>query len=228
LLSAAFVSLAAQHPLEAARFVLFDATPPDSAQREALERILRIVPHGVTVPRPAAHAEVLQELVADLKRRADDASSAAPPATFLFVHGLQRFGKLRFEEDFGFSTGEGAAAPNPGALLNELIGDGARHGIHLIITCDTYTNASRLLGRKALGEFQMRVLFQMSANDSAVLIDSPKASTLGLHRALFHNEQEGYLETFRPYAFPGREWIEAAARHLARRLNPSPDQRRGT
>jgi S-DNA-T family DNA segregation ATPase FtsK/SpoIIIE len=46
----------------------------------------------------------------------------------------------------------------------------------------------------------MRVVFQMSANDSASLIDSPKASGLGLHRALCYNEQEGTLETFRPYA----------------------------
>jgi hypothetical protein len=58
----------------------------------------------------------------------------------------------------------------------------------------------------------------MSANDSASLIDNPKASTLGLHRALFYNEQEGYLETFRPYALPSSEWIEEAARSLARLL----------
>ena len=48
----------------------------------------------------------------------------------------------------------------------------------------------------------------MSANDSASLIDSPKASNLGLHRALFFNEQEGRLETFRPYAQPDLGWIK--------------------
>ena len=67
----------------------------------------------------------------------------------------------------------------------------------------------------------MRVLFQMSANDSASLIDNPKASTLGLHRALYYNEQEGYLETFRPYALPADEWIAEAGRNL-RRLSSSP------
>jgi S-DNA-T family DNA segregation ATPase FtsK/SpoIIIE len=66
----------------------------------------------------------------------------------------------------------------------------------------------------------MRVLFQMSANDSASLIDSPKASDLGLHRALFYNEQEGYLETFRPYALPDTEWIEEAARLLSPPRDP--------
>jgi len=52
----------------------------------------------------------------------------------------------------------------------------------------------------------------MSANDSASLIDSPKAGGLGLHRALLYNEQEGYLETFRPYALPAGEWIDGAAK----------------
>mgnify|MGYP003383034354 CR=1 FL=1 len=54
----------------------------------------------------------------------------------------------------------------------------------------------------------MRVLFQMSANDSASLIDSPKASTLGLHRALFYSEHESRLETFRPFALPDHGWVE--------------------
>ena len=104
------------------------------------------------------------------------------------------------------------------ALLTNLINEGPDHGIHVIATCDTYNNVNRFLGRKQMGGFEMRVLFQMSANDSASLIDNPKASLLGLHRALFYNAQEGYLETFRPYALPGNEWIESTARNLARLL----------
>jgi DNA segregation ATPase FtsK/SpoIIIE, S-DNA-T family len=45
----------------------------------------------------------------------------------------------------------------------------------------------------------------MSASDSASLVDAPDASTLGLHRALFYNEREGYMEKFRPYAMPGED-----------------------
>jgi len=84
----------------------------------------------------------------------------------------------------------------------------------VIATLDTVNNVNRFLSRKAVGEFEMRVVFQMSANDSAVLIDSPKAGTLGLHRALFYNEQEGYLETFRPYALPDGEWVEEVEKSL--------------
>jgi hypothetical protein len=100
--------------------------------------------------------------------------------------------------------------------LNRIICEGASVGLHVLCACDTLNNVNRFLSRKALGEFELRVLFQMSANDSASLIDSPKANDLGLHRALFYNDQEGYLETFRPYSLPGREWLDTAARHLAR------------
>ena len=62
----------------------------------------------------------------------------------------------------------------------------------------------------------MRVVFQMSASDSASLIDAPAAATLGLHRALFYNDREGSLETFRPYAQPDDEWIERGAGQLKR------------
>jgi len=63
-----------------------------------------------------------------------------------------------------------------------------------------------------LSEFEMRVVFQMSASDSASLIDAPAAATLGLHRALFYNDREGSLETFRPYAQPDPAWLEQVAR----------------
>ena len=90
--------------------------------------------------------------------------------------------------------------------------------MHVFATVDTYNNVNRYLGRKTLTEFEMRVLFQMSTNDSASLCDDPKASTLGLHRALFYNEQEGYLETFRPYALPATDWVEETGKMLRARI----------
>ena len=131
----------------------------------------------------------------------------AAPATFLLIHGLQNFKKLRQEDEFSFSSAEPGAA-NPAARLMEIITEGPTQGVHIIATFDTYNNVTRSLGRKALSEFEMRVLFQMSAGDSASLIDAPDAGTLGMHRALLYNDREGYLETFRPYALPGNDWIE--------------------
>lgn len=214
ILSTALVSLAAQYPRGAARFVLFDGTPPGSPQREYLDRIIKAIPHAVTVAKNNDLAEIMNGLAADMKTRTDDEHAAKAPATFLFFHGLQRFNKLRQDEDFSFATDDAAASPS--AQLNQLICEGTRLGFHVIATCDTYNNVNRFLSRKAFTEFEMRVLFQMSANDSASLIDSPKAGTLGLHRALFYNEQEGYLEMFRPYALPDNAWIEQVAASLSR------------
>jgi hypothetical protein len=215
ILSIGLVSLAAQHPLGSIRLILLDATPPGTPQREYLERIIRSIPHPVTLAKPGDLPELMTGLAAEMKTRADAPDPDAAPPVFILIHGIQRFNRLRYEEDFGFSSSDAEAAPNPAAVLNNLVTEGTRLGFHVIATCDTYNNVNRFLSRKALSEFEMRVLFQMSANDSASLIDNPKASLLGLHRALFYNAQEGYLETFRPYALPGNEWVEPVARNLA-------------
>ena len=218
ILAVSLISLAAQYPRGTARFILCDGTAPGTPQREFLERILHAIPHPITLAKQGDLAEVMKGLDDDMKRRTGDESLTEAPATYLFLHGIQKYGKLRYEEDFGFASGDADAAPNPAALLNNLICEGTRLGFHVIATCDTYNNVNRFLSRKAFSEFELRVLFQMSANDSASLIDNPKASTLGLHRALFYNEQEGHLETFRPYALPTADWIEGVARNLARLL----------
>ena len=62
----------------------------------------------------------------------------------------------------------------------------------------------------------MRVVFQMSANDSASLIESPAANNLGLHRAILYNGQQGWMETFRPYALPDETWLAETSASLAR------------
>ena len=225
ILSLALVSLAAQFPPGSARFFLFHGAPPGSPPREYLEGILHNIPVPIVVPHGHELADTLSGIVDDLKQRSSQEQSLVAPRTFLIFHGLQRYTKLRYEEDFGFSSGDAEGKPNPSALLNQIICEGATHGIHVIASCDTYNNVNRFLSKKAFSEFEMRVVFQMSANDSASLIDSPKANNLGLHRALFYNEQEGYLEVFRPYALPDMAWIEEAGKNLQRLLTPGEQSR---
>jgi hypothetical protein len=213
LLAVALVSLAAQYPKVAARFVVLDSTPPGFPERDFLERVIKTVPHEIVQAGNSNLAETMGALAEEIKNRTADEKSPAPE-TFVLIHGLQNFKKLRQEDEFSFSSGESTAV-NPAAVLQSLISDGPAHGMHLIATCDTYNNVNRFLGRKTLTEFEMRVLFQMSASDSASLVESPDAGTLGLHRALFYNDREGYTEIFRPYARPGNDWIEEIARALA-------------
>jgi DNA segregation ATPase FtsK/SpoIIIE, S-DNA-T family len=194
------MALSAQHPRGSIRFILLDSSVPGSAERGRLDRLASRVPHEMLRPAQGDLGEVLGRLAEELKEP-EAGAQAGSRGTFLWVYGLQHFKKLRQEDEFGFSLGD-AGQSTPAALFLRLLSEGPGRGVHVVVTCDTYGNVSRFLGRKALGEFEMRVLFQMSASDSASLVDAPDAGTLGLHRALLYNEREGYLEKFRPYALP--------------------------
>ena len=78
-------------------------------------------------------------------------------------------------------------------------------------------NLNRYFTHQVLREFEMRVLFQMSPTDSGHLLDSPAASKLGHHRALFSSEEQNRLEKFRPYGIPSDEWLRRFGEQLARR-----------
>ena len=214
LLSLALVALAAQYPRGQARFIILDSTPPGAPQRDFFQRAIQAVPHDVVQVGASQLAEVMRSLSEDLKRRQGEDTSAAPE-TFILIHGLQHFKKLKSEDDFSYSSSDAGAAPNPAAVLMDLISEGPGRGFHLLAACDTYNNVNRFLGRKTISEFEMRVLFQMSASDSASLIDSPDAATLGFHRALFYHDRQGFTETYRPYAQPDTDWIEEVTRQLA-------------
>ena len=51
---------------------------------------------------------------------------------FLIVHGLQKFKKLRQEDDFSFGADEGSGSP--AAQFTEILTEGAPVGIHIIAT----------------------------------------------------------------------------------------------
>jgi hypothetical protein len=202
------LALAAQHPRERLpQFYLIHGALVGTAECEFLENVAQ---GRAKVSQGHEAAEFIAEIHAEMKRRADEGSAGDPPV-FLLVHGLQKFRKLRYEEDFSFG---GDDTPKPGNQLNEIIAEGPPLGIHLITSLDTLNNLNRSLSRKAVSELGMRVLFQMSANDSASLIDSPKAGSLGLHRALFYSEHESRLETFRPFALPDAAWVSDAVQRL--------------
>ncbi len=198
----AMIALSNQHPEGAARFVLLDGYPPGSPEREFFAKATAAIHHEVATTADRDLPALIGEVHAEMKSRAEAADPASAPPLFVFVDGLQKFKKLRYDEDLAYSFDASAQEGNPALQFNDIITEGASLGIHLIVAVDTYSNIGRCLNRKALGEFEMRVLFQMSANDSAALVDSTKAGALGMHRALFYNEHEGYLETFRPYAAP--------------------------
>lgn len=206
LLTVSTAALALQFPTHEAEFVILD---PHASEGEGwYHHLAGALPHKVRVGGPAEVADLMNSLAAELSARAPTSGRDAGEV-FLIIQDLQRFKSLRPDDDFKFSLDDEATATSPSKVLADLLGEGGPCGMHVIASTDTWNNVSRWIPRKLMAEFEMRVLFQMSANDSANLIDSPAASTLGLHRALFFNEHLGTLETFRPYALPEKSWIDA-------------------
>ncbi|MFM9010926.1 MAG: hypothetical protein ACKON8_08675, partial [Planctomycetota bacterium] len=181
------------------------------------------LPHDVEVVGRLGVAESMERLAAEVKRRLDE-QVLDGESVFVVVRDLGRFRELRRNEsDFGFSMGDKKATPADNFL--SVLKDGPAVGVHMIIWCDSLTNLQRTFDRNAVKDFELRVLFQMSGNDSSQLVDSPIAAKLGPQRAMFIHEETGTLEKFRPYAFPSAEWLDTVATKMRARPLGTPVER---
>jgi DNA segregation ATPase FtsK/SpoIIIE, S-DNA-T family len=213
--TAALLSLAAHDP--AARFVLLDGTPVDSPHVGALAKVCEVLPQRVLVAGWRDVAAALGEVTAEVERRQKAPQEPHAPL-YLLVYALPRFRDLRrAEDDFGFGRRGEERVVSPAQQLATVLREGAALHVHVLVWCDSLNNLNRSFDRPALREFEMRVLFQMSAADSSTLIDNPAASKLGVNRALFHSEDRGQPEKFRPYGQPPEEWLAWVKERLTRR-----------
>jgi hypothetical protein len=215
IMATSLVSLAAQqrsrrpdNSAESTAYYVFDSTPHDAPQSESWPKVAGAAAEKTRLVSRPDLSSALSEISAEIERRQKTHETAETPI-FLFVFGLQRFRELRkSEDDFGFSRRGEEAAANPAKLFATIVRDGPGVGVHTLIWCDTLNNVQRALERQGLRDFEMRVLFQMSASDSSNLIDSPAAGKLGLYRALFFSEEKGQPEKFRPYGLPDDAWLD--------------------
>ncbi len=226
----AAIGIAAQHPprqRDGVKFYLLDGSPVDSWLAGKLGELKDWLPHNVKNVTARNLAESINEIAVEINRRRDNAADAEAQAPiYLFIYDLQRFRDLRkSDDDFGYSSSFGEEkAPSPGKQFGDILREGPPLGVHVIIWCDSVNNMNRTFDRNALREFELRVLFQMSANDSSTVIDSPAAGKLGENRALFYSEEENRIEKFRPYGLPDAEWIgEVASKFQARPRPVEPE-----
>jgi S-DNA-T family DNA segregation ATPase FtsK/SpoIIIE len=204
-------------------FTVLDGTPDDAEDAEYLPKLAAKVPGAVAPPRSGMPA-ALAELAAEIDRRQKGTSADRSPR-FLLVFGTHRFRELRKgDDDFGFARRGAEKVASPSELFNTILRDGPPVGIHAIAWCDSLTNLNRAFERPQLREFGLRVLFQMSANDSSTLMDTPAASKLKRHQALLLLEDQERPEKFRPYGLPPAKWLDAACAKLRARaaLNAEP------
>ena len=128
-------------------------------------------------------------------------------------HDLARFRDLRATRTKEvFRSRARPNRPSPDKQFYSILREGPSVGVFTIVWCDTLNNLNRSIDRQGLREFDLRVLFQMSQNDSSFLADTPAASKLGPQLALFVNEETALLEKFRPYAWPAADWLDVGSR----------------
>jgi hypothetical protein len=108
----------------------------------------------------------------------------------------------------GPNAGSGLRGPNAGsgldpvAAVERIVRDGPEVGVHALVWTDRLSSLGTHVSRATMREFALRVVMQMPAEDSAMLIDSAQAASLGDTEGLLYDEDAGRLTTFRPYQLP--------------------------
>ena len=217
------ISIAAQHPPAgpgSCKFYLLDGSPVDSSLHGRLGSLADVLPHRVKNVTWRDLAAAYTELTDEITRRQGEAAEDQVPI-YVLIYDIQRFRDLRkSDDDFGFSSrsyDDEPKADPPAKMFTTVLRDGPPVGLHTAVWCDSVNNLNRTFDRTGVREFENRILFQMSANDSSTLIDLPAASKLGENRALYYSEEENRIEKFRPYgAARGRMAGEVKTRFASR------------
>jgi hypothetical protein len=219
------ISLATQHPPEPrdaspAQFYVLDGTPADGRHVGYWSKLAEALPHAVKVAGWRELTPVLKDISNEVTRR-HSSPDARSHDIFVLLYGLQRFRDLRQqEEDYSFARRGEEKPVSPSKLFGNILREGPAVGVYLLIWCDSLNNVNRAFDRATLREFEMRILFQMSATDSSNLIDTPAASRLNLYRALYFSEERGQPEKFRPYALPTDDYLAWVKEQLTKKPVP--------
>ena len=187
-----WVSICAHTKPENTQFYVVDFSRADDSWAMILPNLQKVLPHSATVARARDFEKLLSKVNEVLDERLKDGETSEKKI-FLILAGLHRARELRETDQYG----------SPGELsqtLGKICREGSDLGIHVITWCDNYGNLNRLVDRKTIAEFDLRIAMQMGEDDSNQFIESPKAKSLGQNRAYFYDlDQIGKLEKFRPY-----------------------------
>jgi len=203
LTATAIVSLAAQYAKDGARFVIFNGSP-EAEHDQRFDQLSAALPHDITRVGWRDTGSAISDLYNNLQDRLANDDEAAP--VYIAAFGLHRLRDLKKQEDeFSFSLDDDSNSSDsmkPDKQFAELLREGPGVGIHVIAWCDRAAAVEQVLDRRDIRSFDQRVLFQMSASDSAQLIDTPDANELGTFRALLYRDDRGTMQVFRPYDWP--------------------------
>lgn len=180
---------------------LVQGAKPTDAMCLALPKRMLKLPAQLQVADVRGADAMLADLHAMLKSRMEAPENHAQWQPILLnILNIGRLRSLRPEDEFGLGS-FGEAKMTPDKHLEELLREGPSHRIHVLVTAENANVVSRWLSRMSLREIEIRMLMQMSANDSTHLIDSVAAAHLGSHVMLLHDDATSTEVRFRPYEF---------------------------
>jgi DNA segregation ATPase FtsK/SpoIIIE, S-DNA-T family len=191
-----------------AQVIVVDPTPEDDALFGRIPAAISV--HGLNA-RIVTHREA-DSIVAEINAVIQERNEHSGDPILLVLAGIHRLRSLRKSDDYSFSLDEETASPDKD-LMN-ILREGPAVGVWTLAWCDTLTNIERAMDRSTIREFGLRALMQMSASDSAAMVDSSIASTLGANRAILADDVEGTIQKFRPIDLPEASVAQRAAKYL--------------
>lgn len=199
--------------------MLQDGRDTESLERfQALQRQTQL--SSFVLHQPADCDELVERFYAEVVAREEDSERAAGREKLLIIRNLGQYRSLRKEEDdFGMGSFGEAKELTIANKFTEILKRGSLVGIHVIVWSDTFSSAVRWLSNSILREFENRIAFRMNQTDSASLVDSPVAASLGQGRALVYRDQLGTTEKFRPFAWPSDAWLAETGNIVDDRTN---------
>jgi S-DNA-T family DNA segregation ATPase FtsK/SpoIIIE len=209
LVMAALASAALGHGRELDVRVL-DFMPLESGFAEMLSGLGQHVP--VTVHRRRQFAEVIGGVQDEIARRTAAQDFRARPLLFV-IDGLGAARELDVQDP--------ASAPLVDGL-ETIVRDGPEVGVHTIMWADSPITLTRRVTSATLQAFSTRVVLQLPADDSALLIDSGSAATLKENQALLYDEHASRLTKLRPYQLPSEAFVGRLLHAATRRATVSP------
>jgi S-DNA-T family DNA segregation ATPase FtsK/SpoIIIE len=150
----------------------------------------------------------LHELI---QQRNDPDQERDCPPVIVVLDPLERFRDLRQEESFNFSLDASAATMEGSVAFQSVLRDGPPANVFTIVVCGSVETLSRWLPRASHHDLELRILGQMNASDSALLIDSPAASDLSAATMLLYDDSDGRITKFRQCSLPNpaavKQWL---------------------
>jgi hypothetical protein len=191
------------------KLYIIDFSTPDSDFEKCIKLLDSQFPNTICYGKKKELSENILQLSKAVKSRTQSSTNPAEYESTIFV--INQIQKAR-DIDIEFSNSMPFGDKSPEEILNEqlnlIIKEGPDVNIYTIINVDINANLKRRLSRQIIKEFDNKVCFQMSKEDSIELLNSYDASSLGLFKAVYVNEGNMTNFKFKPFKIPELDLIK--------------------